>query len=120
VSFQDDVSHFHHVSTTGEFQGRPGVLLHQDYGDAAAADLAQGLEDRLDEQGCESQAWFVEKEEPGVGHEGAADGEHLLFTAGKRPAELEAGDLFRIGKSLNTASLVSASGCRPLKCSRRG
>lgn len=40
--------------------------------------------------GRQAQGGFVQQKELGSGHQRAADGEHLLFSAGKRAARLAA------------------------------
>ena len=63
-------------------------LAYKKYGDVVIEeeakdpeDLLDDLEDLLDDDGRKAQRGLVQQEQLGPGHEGAADGQHLLFTA---------------------------------------
>ena len=86
----DDAAVFHDIAAGGDAQGLVGVLFHQKNSGAVGIDLADDVKDLLDDDGGEAQRRFVQQEQFGTGHEGAADGEHLLFPAGKRAAQLAA------------------------------
>ena len=50
-----------------------------------------GLDQReqlLDQERGEAERRLVEDQQPGLGHQAAADGEHLLFAAGQRAGAL--------------------------------
>src|SRR5215468_4474250 len=84
-----DAPHLQHVAVVGEVEGHVGVLLHEEDGHALlAVDAADDLEDVLDELGREAEGGLVEKHHLGPGHEGAADGEHLLLAPGQRACAL--------------------------------
>ena len=67
-------------------RGAADVLLHEDDGGAGLADAGKGRVDVADDDGGETEADLVAEEDFGVGHEGAADGHHLLLAAGERGA----------------------------------
>src|SRR5215470_12026150 len=78
-----DAPDLQHVAVVGEVEGHVGVLLHEEDGHALlAVDAADDLEDVLDELGREAEGGLVEEHHLGPGHEGAADGEHLLLASG--------------------------------------
>src|SRR5215469_12698894 len=84
-----DAPHLQHVAVVSEVEGHVGVLLHEEDGHALlAVDAADDLEDVLDELGREAEGGLVEKHHLGPGHEGAADGEHLLLASGQRARAL--------------------------------
>ena len=87
---EGDAAGFEDVTVMGDFEGEVGVLFDEENGDALGfVDLDDFLENGFDEERGDAEGGFVEHEEAGLAHEGAADGEHLLFAAGKG-----AGDLF--------------------------
>ncbi len=83
-----DLAGFDDVSAVGDFECHEGVLFDEEDGGAFASDFLDGLEDGFDEDGGEAHGGFVEEEEAWARHEGAADGEHLLFAAGEGAAGL--------------------------------
>lgn len=72
----------------GDAQGLVGVLFHQEDRGAVGVDALDDLEDLLDDDGREAQRGLVQQEQLGPGHEGAADGQHLLFATGQGAAGL--------------------------------
>ena len=70
--------------------------------------VADRLEDLLDQHGRQSHGRLVEQEQPGLGHEGAADGQHLLLTARERAGHLGDAAPASRGNSVNTRSMSSA------------
>src|SRR5215472_10738583 len=84
-----DAPHFQHVAVVSEMESHVGVLLHEEDGHALlAVDAADDVEDVLDELGGEAQRGLVEEHHGRPGHEGAADGEHLLLAARERARAL--------------------------------
>src|SRR5215467_2350501 len=84
-----DAPHLQHVAVVREVESHVGVLLHEEDGHALlAVDAADDVEDVLDELGGEAQRRLVEEHHGGPGHEGTADGEHLLLAAGERARAL--------------------------------
>ena len=64
-----------------EGQRRLDVLLHEEDRHAAPIDLAQDVEDGLDEARREAERRLVEDQERRTRHERAPDRHHLLLTA---------------------------------------
>ena len=83
-----DLAGLQHVGTVGDLQGHFGVLLHQQHGHAVAVDLADDLEDLLDQQRRQAHGRLVQQQHLGLAHQGTAHGQHLLLAAGQvyRPA----------------------------------
>ncbi len=71
-------------------QGLVGVLLHKKDRGAVGVHLVDDGEDLLDDDGRKPERRLIQKEKGGPGHEGAADGEHLLLAAGERAPRLAA------------------------------
>src|SRR5499433_325975 len=87
--FHHDAPHLQHVAVVSEVEGHVGVLLYEEDGHAMlAVDAADDVEDVLDELRGEAQRRLVEEHHGGPGHEGTADGEHLLLAAGERARAL--------------------------------
>src|SRR6266540_274430 len=83
----------HHVGIVGEAQRDGDILLREEHRHAFfAVQPAHDLEDLLHKHGGEAHGRFVEEHELGMGHEGAADGHHLLLAprdvSGAHPAAL--------------------------------
>src|SRR5690606_34033997 len=76
----DDVAVLEQVGVVDDVQRRLGVLLDEQHAGAPlAVDLADDLEDLLDEERREPEGGLVEHDQPGLGHQGARDREHLLL-----------------------------------------
>ena len=75
----DDVAVLDHVALVAELEGHVDVLLHQQHGGALLVEHLDELEDLPRQLRAQSQRGFVDHDEPGPRHEGAADGEHLLL-----------------------------------------
>ena len=85
----DDPPHLHDVAAVGQLERGAGVLLHQQDGHAGRlVDLADGLEDGAHQQRRQPQRGLVEQEQARPGHEGPADGQHLLLAAGEGAGQL--------------------------------
>ncbi|EGE57986.1 hypothetical protein RHECNPAF_3500035 [Rhizobium etli CNPAF512] len=79
----------HHVGAMRQPECREGILLDQEHGEAfLLIELADRLENALDDQRREAKRRFVEQQELRTRHQGAADRQHLLFAARKRAAAL--------------------------------
>ena len=74
----------------GEGQGQAGVLLHEQNRHAGALELGDDSGDLFHQQGRQPQRRLIEQEQTRPGHEGAAEGEHLLFLAAEGAPELTA------------------------------
>ena len=71
----------------GELGDEVEVLLHHDDGDALlAVEVAQQLDDRVDDGGLDALRRLVEEDQLGLGDEAAGDREELLLAARERPA----------------------------------
>ena len=75
------------------------VLLHDQHRQAGGADAADQFEHLLDDDGGQAGGGFIEQQQLGVGHQGAADGAHLLFAARHGAGELVAA-FFHPGKQV--------------------
>src|SRR4030095_10843322 len=53
-------------------------------------DMADGVEDRFDQQRGQPQRWLVEQQQMGATHQRSADCQHLLFAARKGARRLVA------------------------------
>ena len=86
--FHDHFAHFQHVAARGQLQGGAGVLLHQQHGDAALVDGPHCFENGAYQQRSQPQRRLVQQKQARFGHQGPADGQHLLLAAGKRTRQL--------------------------------
>src|SRR6266511_2361682 len=77
-----------HVASVGDVEGHQGVLLDEEDRRPLRVDLADDLEDPLDEDRREPHRRLVQQEELRVGHQRAADRHHLLLAARERPGAL--------------------------------
>ena len=77
----DDAAVFQQVAAIGDFQAAFGVLLDQQDAGAGLAHAAQRGEEFAADQRREAQRGFVEQQDVGRRHQGAADGDHLLLAA---------------------------------------
>jgi hypothetical protein len=68
-----------HVAAGGDLQGHAGVLLDQQDGDPGGVQLGDSGENALHQDGCQSHGGFVQQQEAGIGHQSAANRQHLLF-----------------------------------------
>jgi hypothetical protein len=65
----------------GHFQRGARVLLDQQDGHAALAQLADDAEDVAHDQRRQAQAGLVQHQQLGLAHQRAADGQHLALAA---------------------------------------
>ena len=77
----DDDAVFEHIAAVGDPQAFLRVLLDEQQSDAGLAHPPQGGEQLLHHGGREPERRLVEQQDIRVGHQRAADGEHLLFAA---------------------------------------
>src|SRR5690606_8216091 len=87
-TLEHDPALLHDVAVVGDLEGAPGVLLHDEHGEAAL--LVEPLdvaEDLLHQQGRQAQGRLVEHEQLGPRHQRPADGEHLLLATGQVPGD---------------------------------
>src|SRR6266568_150754 len=89
-ALEHDAARLEHVAAAGDGQGHRGILLDEQDGHALLVDGQDRLEDLLDKDRRQSHGGLVEQQEPGAGHERAADGKHLLLAAGERARDLVA------------------------------
>ena len=93
------------------------VLLHQEDRHALTVDVADRVEDLLDQDRRQPHARLVQQEEPGVRHERTADREHLLLAAREGAGHLtdalgepreEGEDALEVGGDSRVASEIGA------------
>src|SRR5919198_4916224 len=80
VVLEDDPAGLDHVAAVGQAQGLGRVLLHQQDGGALLVDLPDGVEDALDHDRGQPHRRLVEQQQLRLGHQRAADRQHLLLT----------------------------------------
>src|SRR5262249_25433776 len=84
-----DLAVDHHVAAMGELEGMVGVLLDQEDGHLLLlVDVADDLEDLLDDQRREAERRLVEQQQPRPAHQRPRDRQHLLLAARQRAAAL--------------------------------
>lgn len=83
---EDDSADLHDIAAVGQFQGRLGILLHQDDRDPGFVDFLHSLEDGFDQNRGQTQTRLVQEQNRGIGHEGPTDGQHLLLPPLRVPA----------------------------------
>ena len=64
------------ITAITEAEGVADILFNHEDGGALIGDLANRLEDVLDEDGRQSKRRFVKHQEMRLGHQAAADGDH--------------------------------------------
>src|SRR5215210_2151063 len=77
-----------HVGPLRHVKREVRVLLDEQDRRALPVDLRDRLVDALDKDRCNPHRRLVEQEQRRLGHQGAADSEHLLFATGHRAALL--------------------------------
>src|SRR2546421_7601243 len=87
-SFLDDAAGFEHVASVRHRQCLGRVLLDQQDGGALLIDVADDVEDLVDQDGGEAQRGLVEQQDTGSRHQAASDREHLLLATRKRATDL--------------------------------
>src|SRR5947207_1251727 len=87
---EDKAAGLEDSGVVGDRERLAHVLLDEDDGDAVGVDRAHGLEDLGHEHGGEAERGLVEHEHARARHQRAADGAHLLLTAGQRAGQLRA------------------------------
>src|SRR5262245_4880535 len=68
-ALEGDLPGLEHVGALGVAQGRVGVLLDQENGNAGAMDLLDRLEDRVDDDRREAERGLVEQKDARLRHE---------------------------------------------------
>ena len=84
----DDLARLEDVGAVGPLERLGGVLLDEQHGGALLVDLRDDVEDLLDELGRQPHRRLVQQQQLRVGHQRAADGQHLLLAAGHRAGDL--------------------------------
>src|SRR3954462_1786140 len=77
----DDAAFLQHVMPVGDARQRPDVLVDEEKRKALGLELGNRAIDLLANERCQAFGRFVEDQEARVGHERAADREHLLLAA---------------------------------------
>ena len=83
----------------GELQGKPCVLLDEEYARSLPVDLGDDAEDFLHQDRAEAHGGLIEEEQARPAHQAAGRREHLLLAAGERAAVL-AGPLLQPREAL--------------------
>src|SRR5258708_17203647 len=84
-----DLPGLHDIAAMGEAERVVRVLLDQEHRDLLLlVDLADHLEDLLDDERREAERRLVEQQEARAAHQRAADRQHLLLAARERAAAL--------------------------------
>ncbi len=110
---EGDAAHLEHDGAVGDGERHRRVLLDEHDGHALAVDLADDLADLPDHLRRQAERRLIEQQHPRAGHQGAADGQHLLLA----PRQ-EAGPLARAFGE-DREELVHP-GPRPLTCALVG
>ena len=85
-----DAARFQQVGAIHHTQHLADVLLDDQHGEAAGADALHQAEHLLHDHRRQAGGRFVEQQQPGLGHQRAADGAHLLLAARHGAGELVA------------------------------
>src|SRR5215510_5363988 len=104
----DDAAIFHHVVAIRNRRSEAKILLDQEDGETLLLEHSDGLADLLDDDRGRTLGRLIEEKEPRARAQDAADGEHLLFAAGKLCA-LSRGALLDIGKELTRPTEMEAT-----------
>lgn len=81
VAFQNDPAFEHAGQSRRDFQRPIEFLFHQNNRRSSRDDRAQRFIDLLDGDGCQPKGYLVEKQQPRIGHQSAADRGCLLLAA---------------------------------------
>src|SRR5690606_11656685 len=80
----DDAAHLQHIAVPAGLEPHDGVLLDQQHADAVlAVEADDDVEDLGDQSRRQAQRRLVQQHQPRLGHQSAADRQHLLLTAGQ-------------------------------------
>jgi len=72
-----------HISVISYLKRHVGVLLYQQDGHALPVDIADQVKNQLYQIGRQAQGRLVQQQKLWIAHQGPADCQHLLFTAGQ-------------------------------------
>src|SRR2546426_8718540 len=84
----DDAAGFQHVASVRHRESFGRVLLDQQDSGALLIDVADDVEDLVDQDGGEAQRGLVEQQDTGSRHQAASDREHLMLATRKRATDL--------------------------------
>jgi hypothetical protein len=87
-ALRDDLSRGEDVIATGHFEDQTDFLFDKKNSNPQAIDLGDFLEDLLTYQWSETRRGFVNAKQLRFGHEGPADGQHLLFSTREGAGDL--------------------------------
>ncbi len=87
-AFQDDPAGLQDVAVARDLQGGGGVLLHQKDGNPLLVEPADDVEDLPDQQRRQAQGGLIQEQQPGPGHQGPAQSQHLLLAAAQGAGRL--------------------------------
>src|SRR6516162_1952022 len=83
-----DQTGLQNIAATCGLQCVACILLDKQYAGAAGVDRNNSSENIVDDPRCESQRGFIKTKQTWFGHHGAAQNQHLLFTATERSGAL--------------------------------
>src|SRR5581483_3959939 len=83
-----DVASLHDVSAIGKLQRKIRVLLDEQHGHAGVAKAAHRAHHFRDQERREAERGLIQEQELRTGHQGAAEGQHLLLAARQRAGGL--------------------------------
>src|SRR3972149_5442627 len=89
VVLQNDPARLHDIAPGSNRQCHVSILLHQKDRGSTSVNLSDDLKDGLNEPRGQPKRRLVHHEEAWSGHPCAADGPHLLLTAGQGSTPLE-------------------------------
>ena len=78
---EGDLAAFDEIEPVGHLERHVGVLLDQQNGDPFRVQLADDVEDLLDDERRETDGRLVHEQDPGTGHQPPRDGQHLLLAS---------------------------------------
>ena len=80
-ALKPDRSLVHDVTPVAQTEGQAHIVLADEHGQSQLLDLPQLLFHSLDHQRSQTFTGLIQKEEPGIRHQGSCDGQHLLLPA---------------------------------------
>ena len=82
-ALKPDSPRLHNIDLMRGLQAPLDILFHQEGSDPFCVDLLHPLIDALDDQGRETQRYFIKQDEPWLAHESPTNGQHLLFPSAR-------------------------------------
>ena len=111
VAGHDDGTCLQDIGPVRDLQRHLGVLLHQQNGHAGLIHIVDDAEYLLHQQRRQAHGGLVQQQHLGFAHQRAANGQHLLLTAGKRSGNLPAA-LLQTRQALKHHLIIRRNGIR--------